>query len=91
MARPRKYLTQEEAQEANRIKTRERKKERNRLRRHAKLAIQALQVDPPKRPDPTTSTTESRGEALESETELDTKLSDKQAIAEQLVPPLSEI
>lgn len=91
MARPRKYPTYKEAQEANRIKTRERKKERNRLRQHAKLAMLALQVDLAKQAEHATNTEESREQSVESTmtmTEPEPESSDEQAIAEQLVRSL---
>jgi hypothetical protein len=88
MARPRKYPTYKEAQEANQIKTQERKKERNRLRQHAKLAMQALQVDLAKQAEHATNTEESREQSVESTTtmtEPEPESPDKQAITEQLV------
>jgi hypothetical protein len=87
MGRPRKYLSFEEAQEANRIKTRERKKERNRLRRDARLAIAALQAERANQPDLTTYHTDSRELSMDSTTEPEPESSDERAIAEQLVQP----
>jgi len=90
MARPRKYDTREEAEEANRVQTRERKKLRNRLRREAKLAMQAHQVDPAKQVDQTTYTVETREKSIElGERESELKLFKEQAVKEQLVWPLS--
>jgi hypothetical protein len=91
MARPRKYPTYKEAQEANRIKTQERKKKQNRLRQHAKLAMQALQVNLAKQAEHATNTEESREQSIESTTTItkpEPKSPDKQAIAEQLVRSL---
>jgi hypothetical protein len=91
MARPQKYLTYKEAQKANRIKTQERKKERNRLRQHAKLAMQALQVNLAKQTKHATNTEESRKQSVKSTTtitEPEPESPDKQAITEQLVQSL---
>jgi hypothetical protein len=91
MARPRKYPTYKKAQETNRIKTQERKKEQNRLRQHTKLTIQALQVNLAKQAKHATNTEESREQSIESTTTItkpEPKSPNKQAITKQLVQSL---
>jgi hypothetical protein len=87
MARPRKYSTHLEAEEANRIKTRERKQERNRLRRHAKLAMQALTTGPNKPLERAQChrETQSLSEAMTPILGVKPKSLDTGAITEQLV------
>jgi hypothetical protein len=86
MARPRKYTTKEEAEEANRVKTRERKRVRNRLYRENKLTMRTIpQAGSIKHSDPALSYSEWRQLSVESAITDEAELPDERAIAEQLV------